>query len=52
MKPPIQDYPFNYIDSLAFISGPENITNREVIRAINEVGLAICIRLNRLLEDK
>ena len=52
MSPPLPEYPFNYIDSLGFISSPENITNREVIRANNEIGLAICIRLDRLLEKQ
>ena len=47
-----KSYPYNFIDSLAYISSPENITNREVIRANNEIGLAICIRLDRLLEKQ
>ena len=47
---PLPMYPYEYIDRLGFISSPENITNREVIRAINEVGGAICVRLDRIIE--
>ena len=45
---PNYPYPYSYIDQLAYFSSPENITNREVIRAHNEVGLAICDRLDKI----
>ena len=47
---PAPMYPYEFIDRLGFMSSPENITNREVVRAINEVGNAICVRLDRIIE--
>ena len=44
------EYPYAFIEQLAYGVSAGGIEHTQIIRAINEVGLAVCQRLDRLID--